>query len=129
MYVETEFNSERKFDLFKYSHLSFSFTTLQPQLLLQIITKFAAAYCNTIEGTAKNIETTELYVTADVKYKSNNIRFYKILQVYDIIASDTLARMIAMSPIAIIVCQRCSYLPWISGTRPVSEIALGAAVP
>ncbi len=34
--------------------------TFQPQLLLQIITKFAAAYCNTIEGTAKNIETTEL---------------------------------------------------------------------
>lgn len=32
----------------------------KPQLLLQIITKFAAAYCSTIEGTAKNIETTEL---------------------------------------------------------------------
>ena len=29
-------------------------------LLLQIITRFASAYCNTIEGTAKNIETTEL---------------------------------------------------------------------
>jgi len=33
---------------------------LQPQLLLQIITRFASAYCSTIEGTAKNIETTEL---------------------------------------------------------------------
>ena len=32
----------------------------QPQRLLQVITKFAAAYCSTIEGTAKNIETTEL---------------------------------------------------------------------
>lgn len=28
--------------------------------LLQIITKFASAYCSTIEGTARNIETTEL---------------------------------------------------------------------
>ncbi|XP_056665717.1 dynamin-1-like protein isoform X2 [Monodelphis domestica] len=28
--------------------------------LLQIITKFATEYCNTIEGTAKNIETSEL---------------------------------------------------------------------
>ncbi|KAJ8301981.1 hypothetical protein KUTeg_020968 [Tegillarca granosa] len=30
------------------------------QLLLQIITKFASAYCSTIEGTAKNIEINEL---------------------------------------------------------------------
>lgn len=30
------------------------------QMLLQIITKFASAYCCTIEGTARNIETTEL---------------------------------------------------------------------
>lgn len=30
------------------------------QTLLQIITKFASAYCATIEGTSKNIETTEL---------------------------------------------------------------------
>lgn len=30
------------------------------QTLLQIITKFASAYCATIEGTARNIETTEL---------------------------------------------------------------------
>ena len=30
------------------------------QTLLQIITKFAAGYCATIEGTAKNIETSEL---------------------------------------------------------------------
>ncbi|GCC45776.1 hypothetical protein chiPu_0029594 [Chiloscyllium punctatum] len=28
--------------------------------LLQIITKFATEYCNTIEGTARNIETSEL---------------------------------------------------------------------
>lgn len=34
--------------------------TNKSQLLLQIITKFALAYCSTIEGTAKNIETTEL---------------------------------------------------------------------
>ena len=32
----------------------------QSHLLLQIITRFASAYCNTIEGTAKNIETSEL---------------------------------------------------------------------
>lgn len=30
------------------------------QTLLQIITKFASSYCATIEGTARNIETTEL---------------------------------------------------------------------
>ena len=30
------------------------------QTLLQIITKFAAQYCATIEGTAKNIEVSEL---------------------------------------------------------------------
>ncbi|CAG2205063.1 dynamin-1-like protein isoform X3 [Mytilus edulis] len=38
------------------------------QLLLQIITRFAAAYCNTIEGTAKNIETTELCGGARICY-------------------------------------------------------------
>ena len=32
------------------------------QTLLQIITKFASSYCSTIEGTSRNIETTELYV-------------------------------------------------------------------
>ena len=37
-------------------------------LLLQIITKFAAAYCATIEGTAKNIETTELCGGARICY-------------------------------------------------------------
>lgn len=30
------------------------------QTLLQIITKFASDYCATIEGTAKNIATSEL---------------------------------------------------------------------
>lgn len=34
--------------------------TDKSQTLLQIITKFASAYCATIEGTSKNIETTEL---------------------------------------------------------------------
>ncbi|KAK7101692.1 dynamin-1-like protein isoform X2 [Littorina saxatilis] len=38
------------------------------QVLLQIITKFASAYCNTIEGTAKNIETTELCGGARICY-------------------------------------------------------------
>lgn len=33
---------------------------LQSQLLLQIITRFATAYCSTIEGNSKNIETSEL---------------------------------------------------------------------
>ncbi|XP_078595348.1 dynamin-1-like protein isoform X20 [Branchiostoma floridae x Branchiostoma japonicum] len=36
--------------------------------LLQIITKFAAQYCNTIEGTARNIETTELCGGARICY-------------------------------------------------------------
>lgn len=31
--------------------------------LLQLITKFAAEYCRTIEGTAKYIETAELWVS------------------------------------------------------------------
>ena len=31
--------------------------------LLQIITSFATEYCNTIEGTSKNIETNELWVS------------------------------------------------------------------
>ncbi|BES90844.1 unnamed protein product [Nesidiocoris tenuis] len=38
------------------------------QMLLQIITKFASAYCNTIEGTARNIETTELCGGARICY-------------------------------------------------------------
>lgn len=38
------------------------------QLLLQIITRFAAAYCSTIEGTAKNIETSELCGGARICY-------------------------------------------------------------
>ncbi|XP_046405452.1 dynamin-1-like protein isoform X2 [Ischnura elegans] len=36
--------------------------------LLQIITKFASSYCSTIEGTAKNIETTELCGGARICY-------------------------------------------------------------
>ncbi|XP_078062639.1 dynamin-1-like protein, partial [Mustelus asterias] len=36
--------------------------------LLQIITKFATEYCNTIEGTAKNIETSELCGGARICY-------------------------------------------------------------
>lgn len=38
------------------------------QCLLQIITKFASAYCSTIEGTARNIETTELCGGARICY-------------------------------------------------------------
>ncbi|CAH1784568.1 unnamed protein product [Owenia fusiformis] len=38
------------------------------QLLLSIITKFAAAYCSTIEGTSKNIETAELCGGARICY-------------------------------------------------------------
>uniref|UniRef100_A0A1B6GU88 dynamin GTPase n=2 Tax=Cuerna arida TaxID=1464854 RepID=A0A1B6GU88_9HEMI len=38
------------------------------QTLLQIITKFASAYCATIEGTARNIETTELCGGARICY-------------------------------------------------------------
>ncbi|XP_047498216.1 dynamin-1-like protein isoform X4 [Penaeus chinensis] len=38
------------------------------QTLLQIITKFNAAYCQTIEGTARNIETTELCGGARICY-------------------------------------------------------------
>ncbi|CAG0913982.1 unnamed protein product [Notodromas monacha] len=38
------------------------------QMLLQIITKFAAGYTSTIEGTAKNIETTELCGGARICY-------------------------------------------------------------
>ncbi|CAB3362921.1 Hypothetical predicted protein [Cloeon dipterum] len=38
------------------------------QTLLQIITKFAAAYCSTIDGTSRNIETTELCGGARICY-------------------------------------------------------------
>ncbi|XP_041350452.1 dynamin-1-like protein isoform X2 [Gigantopelta aegis] len=38
------------------------------QVLLQIITKFASAYCNTIEGTSKYIETSELCGGARICY-------------------------------------------------------------
>ncbi|XP_071495729.1 LOW QUALITY PROTEIN: dynamin-1-like protein [Diadema antillarum] len=38
------------------------------QTLLQIITKFAAEYCATIEGTSKNIETSELCGGARICY-------------------------------------------------------------
>lgn len=38
------------------------------QTLLQIITKFASAYCSTIEGTANNIETAELCGGARICY-------------------------------------------------------------
>ncbi|XP_059488325.1 dynamin-1-like protein [Neocloeon triangulifer] len=38
------------------------------QTLLQIITKFASAYCCTIEGTSRNIETTELCGGARICY-------------------------------------------------------------
>ena len=38
------------------------------QMLLQIITKFASSYCSTIEGTARNIETTELCGGARICY-------------------------------------------------------------
>lgn len=38
------------------------------QTLLQIITKFASAYCSTIEGTTRNIETTELCGGARICY-------------------------------------------------------------
>ncbi|XP_013112642.1 dynamin-1-like protein [Stomoxys calcitrans] len=38
------------------------------QTLLQIITKFASAYCTTIDGTARNIETTELCGGARICY-------------------------------------------------------------
>lgn len=42
--------------------------TDKSQTLLQIITKFASAYCSTIEGTARNIETTELCGGARICY-------------------------------------------------------------
>nr|CAG4640660.1 EOG090X01UE [Eulimnadia texana] len=38
------------------------------QTLLQIITKFASSYCATIDGTARNIETTELCGGARICY-------------------------------------------------------------
>ncbi|GIY48713.1 hypothetical protein CDAR_314571 [Caerostris darwini] len=40
----------------------------QGQTLLQIITKFASAYCSTVEGTARNIETSELCGGARICY-------------------------------------------------------------
>ncbi|XP_026680641.1 dynamin-1-like protein [Diaphorina citri] len=48
------------------------------QTLLQIITKFASAYCSTVEGTARNIETTELCGGARICYIFHEI-FGKVL--------------------------------------------------
>ncbi|KAJ6650132.1 Dynamin-1-like protein [Pseudolycoriella hygida] len=42
--------------------------TDKSQTLLQIITKFSSSYCSTIEGTARNIETTELCGGARICY-------------------------------------------------------------
>lgn len=42
--------------------------TDKSQTLLQIITKFASSYCSTIEGTSRNIETTELCGGARICY-------------------------------------------------------------
>ena len=42
------------------------------QTLLQIITKFNAAYCQTVDGTSRNIETTELSVHSTLN-KCNNM--------------------------------------------------------
>ncbi|KAG8237710.1 hypothetical protein J437_LFUL017498 [Ladona fulva] len=54
---------------FELLHYSYGDEVLdKSQILLQIITKFAAAYCSTIEGTAKNIETTELCGGARICY-------------------------------------------------------------
>ena len=36
--------------------------------MLQIVTKFASSYCSTIEGTANNIETSELCGGARICY-------------------------------------------------------------
>lgn len=49
-------------------HWRFLFLLMQGQTLLQIITKFASSYCATIEGTARNIETTELCGGARICY-------------------------------------------------------------
>ena len=38
------------------------FVYVQGPMLLQLITRFASAYCAIIEGTARDIETTELWV-------------------------------------------------------------------
>lgn len=42
--------------------------TDKSQTLLQIITKFSSSYCSTIEGTSRNIETTELCGGARICY-------------------------------------------------------------
>ncbi|CAH8564279.1 unnamed protein product [Dicrocoelium dendriticum] len=52
------------------------------QLLLQIITKFNTAYCNTIDGIAKDIETTELCGGARICYIFHET-FYRTLSRID----------------------------------------------
>ncbi|KAF6778177.1 hypothetical protein AHF37_02508, partial [Paragonimus kellicotti] len=52
------------------------------QLLLQIITKFNSAYCNTIDGVAKDIETTELCGGARICYIFHET-FYRTLSRID----------------------------------------------
>ncbi len=36
---------------------------IKGQLLLQVITRFATSYCNTIDGVSRHIETNELCAT------------------------------------------------------------------
>ncbi|KAM8964921.1 dynamin-1-like protein isoform 2-T3 [Sarcophilus harrisii] len=61
----------------------------QNATLLQIITKFANEYCNTIEGTAKNIETSELCGGARICYIFHET-FFRILESIDPLAGLTI---------------------------------------
>ncbi|KAM8964926.1 dynamin-1-like protein isoform 2-T5 [Sarcophilus harrisii] len=61
----------------------------QNATLLQIITKFANEYCNTIEGTAKNIETSELCGGARICYIFHET-FFRTLESIDPLAGLTI---------------------------------------
>lgn len=60
------------------------------QLLLQIITKFNTAYCSTIDGVAKNIETSELCGGARICYIFHETFFKTLSKIHPLSGLSTL---------------------------------------
>ncbi|KAH1014167.1 hypothetical protein HUJ04_003052 [Dendroctonus ponderosae] len=79
--------------------------------LLQIITKFASAYCSTIEGTSRNIETTELCGGARICYIFHET-FGRTL--------DSIHPLAGLTKMDILTAIRCVYLFFrnANGPRP-----------
>ncbi|XP_014675998.1 PREDICTED: dynamin-1-like protein [Priapulus caudatus] len=103
------------------------------QTLLNIITKFASAYCATIEGTARNIETTELIVTkfasaycATIEGTARNIETTELIvtkfaSAYCATIADT-ARNIETTELFDYTNSRaCHFQPNVAGRKTLSQ--------